>query len=71
MGRPQINLHAKAQIMIKESGGDWIQLLDEEDWLDENKIKFQLEYFCKTADNAGGDIVLYSDYHVVTVDLHQ
>jgi glycosyltransferase involved in cell wall biosynthesis len=56
---------------IKESKGDWIQLLDADDWLNENKIEFQLEYFCKTANNAGEDIVLYSDYHVITVDLHQ
>jgi glycosyltransferase involved in cell wall biosynthesis len=56
---------------IKESKGDWIQLLDADDWLNENKIEFQLEYFCKTVNNAGEDIVLYSDYHVITVDLNQ
>ena len=56
---------------IKESKGDWIQLLDADDWLNENKIEFQLEYFCKTANNAGEDIVLYSDYHVITVDSDQ
>lgn len=56
---------------IKESKGGWVQLLDADDWLNENKIRFQLEYFHKTADNSGKDIVLYSDYHVITVDLHQ
>ena len=56
---------------IKESKGDWIQLLDADDWLNENKIRFQLEYFYKTANNAGEDIVLYSDYHVITVDSYQ
>ena len=56
---------------IKESKGDWIQLLDADDWLNENKIEFQLEYLCKTANNAGEDIVLYSDYHVITVDSDQ
>ena len=56
---------------IKESKGDWIQLLDADDWLNENKIRFQLEYFCKTANNPDEDIVLYSDYHVITVDSHQ
>ena len=56
---------------IKESKGDWIQLLDADDWLNENKIRFQLEYFRKAADCACEDIVLYSDYHVITVDLHQ
>jgi glycosyltransferase involved in cell wall biosynthesis len=56
---------------IKESKGDWIQLLDADDWLNENKIRFQIEYFYKTANNAGENIVLYSDYHVITVDSHQ
>ncbi len=56
---------------IKESKGDWIQLLDADDWLNENKIKFQLKYFHKTASDAGENIVLFSDYHVITVDSHQ
>jgi glycosyltransferase involved in cell wall biosynthesis len=56
---------------IKKSKGDWIQLLDADDWLNENKIKFQLEYFYKMPDNAGEAIVLYSDYHVIKVDSHQ
>jgi glycosyltransferase involved in cell wall biosynthesis len=56
---------------IKESKGDWIQLLDADDWLNENKISFQLECFYKTVNSAGADVVLYSDYHVVTVDSHQ
>jgi glycosyltransferase involved in cell wall biosynthesis len=56
---------------IKESKGDWIQLLDADDWLNANKIRFQLEYFRKMANNAGEDIVLYSDYHVITVDSRQ
>jgi len=56
---------------IKESKGEWIQFLDADDWLNENKIRFQLEYFYKTADYAGEDIILYSDYHVITVDSHQ
>ena len=56
---------------IKESKGDWIQLLDSDDWLNENKIGFQLEYFRKTANNAGDNIVLFSDYHVINVDPNQ
>jgi glycosyltransferase involved in cell wall biosynthesis len=56
---------------IKESKGDWIQLLDSDDWLNENKIRFQLEYFRKTANNAADNIVLFSDYQVISVDSHQ
>jgi glycosyltransferase involved in cell wall biosynthesis len=56
---------------IKESKGDWIQFLDSDDWLNEDKIRFQLEYFEKTANNASENIVLYSDYHVIQLDSHQ
>ncbi|MGD9044965.1 MAG: glycosyltransferase family 2 protein [Desulfobacterales bacterium] len=56
---------------IKESKGEWVQLLDSDDWLNENKIKFQLDYFSKTAKNADDNIVLFSDYHVISVDTHQ
>ena len=44
---------------IKASKGDWIQLLDADDWLHTNKIKFQLEYICKTAPNANENLVLF------------
>jgi len=56
---------------IKESKGDWIQLLDSDDWLNEDKIRFQLEYFRKTANNSGDNIVLFSDYKVIHADSHQ
>lgn len=56
---------------IKESKGDWIQLLDSDDWLNEDKIRFQLEYFRKTANNAGDNIVLFSDYKVISADSDQ
>lgn len=56
---------------IKESKGDWIQLLDSDDWLNENKLRFQLDHFRKTANNPDDNIVLFSDYHVIYVDSHQ
>ena len=56
---------------IKASKGDWIQLLDADDWLHTHKIKFQLEYLRKTAPNANQNLVLFSDYHVINVDSHQ
>jgi len=56
---------------IKESKGDWIQFLDSDDWLNEDKIRFQLEYFCRTAKNSGDNIVLFSDYKIIHEDSHQ
>lgn len=50
---------------VRYGQGEWIQCLDADDWIDEDKIRFQLNYLANSED---GDIVLYSDYERVFVD---
>ncbi|NEO75460.1 glycosyltransferase [Moorena sp. SIO4G3] len=44
--------------------GEWIQFLDADDWIHEDKIRFQLSCLEGTGDN----VVFYSDYERVYVD---
>jgi len=53
---------------INNSKGKWIQLLDHDDLLNEDKIRFQLEYFEDYGKTYQKDVVLYSDYKVVYKD---
>ncbi len=53
---------------INNSKGKWIQLLDHDDRLNEDKIRFQLEYFEDFGKTYQKDVALYSDYEVVYKD---
>jgi glycosyltransferase involved in cell wall biosynthesis len=48
--------------------GEWVQFLDADDWIPENKIKDQLAYI---QDRSADDVVCYSDYERVYVDRQQ
>ena len=56
-------LNAARNFGIRHARGEWIQHLDSDDWLHEDKIRFQLE----CSQRLGGEekVVLYSDYEVV------
>jgi glycosyltransferase involved in cell wall biosynthesis len=51
---------------VRHAQGKWIQFLAADDWLHEDKLRFQLSYL----DGLGsdGDVVFYSDYQVVYHD---
>jgi len=53
---------------INHSKGTWIQVLDHDDRLNEDKIRFQLEYFEEFGKTYQKDVALYSDYEVVYKD---
>lgn len=51
---------------ITHAKGEWIQLLDSDDWIHKDKIRFQLTYL--SGCNPGGELVFYSDYKGVWED---
>ncbi len=53
---------------IQHAQGEWIQCLDGDDWIDEDKIRFQLSYLNTIT---GEDIIFYSDYERVFIDSSQ
>jgi len=50
---------------ITKSKGEWIHFLDSDDWLNDDKIRFQLKFFDEIRNDNINDVVLYSDYAVV------
>ena len=50
---------------ITKSKGEWIQFLDSDDWLNDDKIRFQLNFFYDSQSHSTDNVVLYSDYTVV------
>ena len=50
---------------ITKSKGEWIHFLDSDDWLNDDKIRFQLKYFDEFRNDSIDDVVLFSDYAVV------
>ncbi|NET58350.1 MAG: glycosyltransferase [Symploca sp. SIO2E6] len=73
-----VNLNPQLQYFYKENGGvsdarnfgaqkatgEWIQFLDADDWLHQDKLQFQLSCL----QGSGENVVLYSDYERVYVD---
>lgn len=51
---------------IRHARGSWIQMLDADDWLHEDKIRFQLNYLNDI--DPEEDIVFYSDYEIIKED---
>ena len=58
-------LPAARNFGVKQAKGEWIQCLDADDWIHEDKTRFQLSYL---RDDTPEDIVFYSDYERVFVD---
>lgn len=63
-------LYPTRNFAISHSKGEWIQFLDADDWLHEDKINFHLSYLDSLEGN-DDDIVFYSDYVVVRQDDNQ
>lgn len=51
---------------VERAQGNWIQFLDADDWLHQDKLNFQLSHLKRP--NADDPIVFYSDYKVIFQD---
>lgn len=70
---PQVQYYAKPNggvssarnFGVTKVTGEWLQFLDADDWINENKIRFQLDCLQQYADQK---VVAYADYERVYVD---
>ena len=53
---------------VNQSQSEWIQCLDADDWIHEDKIRYQLSFLEK---NINKEVVFYSDYQRVSFDSEQ
>lgn len=56
---------------IEKAKGEWIQCLDPDDWIHEDKTRFQLSYLKELENQDNQSIVLYCDYERVFLDGNQ
>jgi len=53
---------------VQQAKGEWLQCLDADDWIHEDKTRFQLEHLPQFEHQ---DIVFYSDYQRVLIDANE
>ncbi|QLE56567.1 glycosyltransferase family 2 protein [Nostoc sp. TCL26-01] len=54
---------------VRQAQGEWIQCLDADDWIHEDKIRLQLSYLAEVTDH--DSVVLYADYERVYIDAQE
>lgn len=59
-------LPSSRNFAIEKAQGEWIQFLDSDDWIHQDKIRFQLTYL--PTNNNHQNIVFYSDYQRVFIN---
>ncbi|MEA5565347.1 glycosyltransferase family 2 protein [Anabaena sp. UHCC 0399] len=54
---------------IQKAQGEWIQCLDADDWIHEDKIRFQLNHLAQVSFSE--NVIFYSDYERVFIDAQE
>jgi glycosyltransferase involved in cell wall biosynthesis len=54
---------------IEKAEGNWLQCLDSDDWIHEDKTRFQLSYYSRDLEEQ--DVIFYCDYERVYLDNKQ
>lgn len=62
-------LPASRNFGVQKAQGEWIKCLDADDWIHEDKIRFQLEHLGKI--NNRENVIFYSDYERVFIDAEE